>query len=307
MAQVLDYSAGFPGALAIARAGYAGAVRYIGTPGRTKDTTGAELDDFSRHGAAMAVVYQNTTGDWQGGAAAGEANARRAREHATSIGFPGGRPIYMAIDRDIVREADFTTVMSYLDGAASVLGPGNVGVYGEHDVVKRALEGGHARYGWQTAAWSGGRHYAGAHLYQRIGTVHVGGIACDVNDVLAADWGQHNYVGDKVTPDQERKLLEDVAETRRLIEALNRGASNWDEDAGPERRSIETWAAELRRSQANTEAGVAELKARPGADVPALAAALGPLVSTGATPEQMTAAVALAFAHVRLTTEGNTP
>jgi hypothetical protein len=255
LAQVLDYSAGFPGAGNIRGAGYAGAVRYIGFPDRRKCTNAGELADFSNNGIGMALIYQDGTGDFVGGFGAGQSNAGRARDHANGIGFPGSRPIYLAIDRDIVSAGDFNTVMSYLDGAGSVIGQDKVGVYGEHDVIQRALEGGHARYGWQTAAWSGGRHYPGAHLYQRIGTVQVGGVACDVNDVLADDWGQHTMEG-TLTPDQERQLLDDVRETRRLIEAFNAGATG---DLPPERRSIATWAAELRQSQAITEGTTARI------------------------------------------------
>lgn len=194
MAQVLDYSAGQPGAANIARAGFDGAVRYIGFPERRKCTTHSELDSYSRNGLGMALVFQDGTGDFLGGYSAGQQNARRARAHADDIGFPRNRPIYMAIDRDVVSEHDFGLMLAYLDGAGSVLGSANTGVYGEYDVVRRALQGGHAAYGWQTAAWSGGKLFAGAHLYQRIGTALVGGIACDINDVRAADWGQHDYM-----------------------------------------------------------------------------------------------------------------
>jgi hypothetical protein len=58
---VLDYSAGFPGAAAIRRAGYGGAVRYIGFPSRVKCTTAGELADFDRHGLGMALVYEDHT------------------------------------------------------------------------------------------------------------------------------------------------------------------------------------------------------------------------------------------------------
>lgn len=193
MAQVLDYSAGLPGAANIARAGFNGAARYIGFPERRKCTNRNELDAFSRTGLGMALVFQDGTGDFLGGYSAGQQNARVARLHADVIEFPRNRPVYMAIDRDVVAEHDFGLMLAYLNGAGSVLGAGNVGVYGEFDVVRRALEAGHASFGWQTAAWSSGRHYSGADLYQRIGSVQVGGISCDVNDVLSADWGQHNY------------------------------------------------------------------------------------------------------------------
>lgn len=94
-----------------------------------------------------------------------------------------------------------------------------------------------------------------------------------------------------MTPDQERKLLEDVAETRRLIEALNDGATAY---LPPERRNIGTWAAEVRQSLANTEGAVARVEANPGANVQELAEALAPLLQqeTGAvTSGDLAAAV----------------
>lgn len=193
MAKVLDYSAGFPGAAAIKRAGYVGAVRYIGYPGRTKCATKAELADFTRNGLGMALVHENTAGDWRRGFGGGREDAARARAHANDIGFPAGRPIYMAVDQDVVTAAEFAQMLDYLRGAGAVLGAGLVGVYGEFDVMARAQAAGVARWFWQTRAWSGTppRLFAGRHLYQHVGTEFVGGVACDENDVLSADWGQH--------------------------------------------------------------------------------------------------------------------
>jgi hypothetical protein len=196
MAQVLDYSAGFPGAQAIRTAGYAGAVRYIGFPDRRKCTNAGELVDFTANGIGMALVYEDTLTDWRGGYARGQSSARRARDHANAIGFPADRPIYMAIDQDVVTATEFTTMLDYLRGASTSLGgAGLTGVYGEADVIDRARNAGAATWYWQTAAWSQGRRTA-AHLFQNVGTVYVGGIGCDVNDVLSPDWGQHNEEDD---------------------------------------------------------------------------------------------------------------
>jgi hypothetical protein len=191
---VLDYSTGFPGAAAIRAAGHIGSVRYIGFPDRRKCTTAAELNDFTRHGLGMALVYEDADGDWLGGYARGQAAARRARAHADAIGFPTWRPIYMAVDRDVVTPAEFDVMTAYLDGAGSVLGRALTGVYGEHDVCARAAQSGVASWFWQCRAWSGSpvRLFPGRHLYQRVGTVPVGGVDCDISDVLRDDWGQHN-------------------------------------------------------------------------------------------------------------------
>jgi hypothetical protein len=202
MTQVLDYSAGYPGAQAILDAGYSGAVRYIGFPDRPKCTTAGELTDFDAHGAGMALVFENTTTDWRGGYGTGQASGRRARDHANNIGFPDNRPIYMAIDQDVVTSGEFNVMLDYLRGASASLGGTQMtGVYGEADVIDRARDAGAAAWYWQTVAWSRGRRTA-AHLFQHVGTVFVGGVGCDVNDVLVPDWGQHNAQEEDVSWDQ---------------------------------------------------------------------------------------------------------
>lgn len=203
--QVLDYSAGFPGARAIKAAGYVGAVRYIGSPGNRKCATAAELDDFNAHGLGMALVFEQTAGQWRNGFEQGKRDARLARDHADAIGFPRNRPIYMAIDQDVVTEDEFRAMGRYLDGAGEVLGREWVGVYGEGAVCIRAASWGF-RWRWQCRAWSGainpdtGLPYTldgGRTLYQYYGDGNggpapiVGGVQADINDVLQEDWGQH--------------------------------------------------------------------------------------------------------------------
>lgn len=232
MTQVLDYSAGFPGALAIVRAGFVGAVRYIGFPKRSKCTSAAELDDFSRNGLGMALVFEDTDTSWRGGWTAGKAGAQLAHSHADQIGFPKGRPIYMAVDQDAVTEPNFAVMLDYLLGAGSVLGgPQGTGVYGEADVIDRARTGGVASWYWQTAAWSHGRHTS-AHLYQRIGSVSVGGIDCDVNDVLALDWGQHNAEVEDMTPEQDAALGAVWAYTARKVPKDLQASRSLQDDLG---------------------------------------------------------------------------
>lgn len=208
MSQVLDYSAGFPGAAAIKGAGYVGAVRYIGFPDRRKCTTQGELDDFNAHQLGMALVFESNATGWRLGYDGGRLHARWARDHANAIGFPADRPVYMATDQDVVTSGEFATMVEYLRGASTSLGGVHVtGVYGEADVIDRARDAGVAAWFWQTAAWSRGRRTS-AHLFQRVGTVNVGGIGCDINDVLQDDWGQHN-AGANV--DLTEQNLKDIA------------------------------------------------------------------------------------------------
>lgn len=192
MPTALDYSAARLQSATIKAAGHVGVIRYVGTPGRTKNITKAEFQELTRNGVSVALVYENKAGDANGGFSAGITAARAARADADSIGWPRERPIYFAIDSDQVTDLDFREVSGYLDGIASVLGNGIelTGVYGEYDVIERNV-GSHARYGWQTVAWSGGRVSKKATLFQQLRQIYVGGIQVDVNNILAADWGQN--------------------------------------------------------------------------------------------------------------------
>jgi hypothetical protein len=260
MSQVLDYSAGFPGARAIKAAGYAGAARYFGFPERRKCATAGELRDFDANGIGMAAVFEDSAAEWRGGRAAGSRDGIKARNHATAIGFPKTRPIYFAIDQDVVTSGEFAVMLEYLRGAGDALGsPGLVGVYGEADVIDRARDAGVARYFWQTIAWSRSRRTA-AHLFQHVGTVYVGGVACDVNDVLADDWGQHNFAS---------TLEDDVAFTDDLTVAAP-GDRNYSETHSAAQILGDTyyWASDTHQAVSNIL-------------VPAVAA-LGAAVSNGA-------------------------
>lgn len=226
----LDYSAGFPGAQAIRQLGYAGAVRYFGYPGRAKCTTAGELAAFSANQLGMAGVFEDTAGVWRGGYGRGVGDGIRARNFGNAIGFPSHRPIYAAIDEDVVTAAEFDTVIDYLRGyAANVGGAGLAGVYGEADVIDAARNAGVVGYHWQTKAWSHGRKTA-ANLRQNIGTVYVGGIACDTNEILTPDWGQHNLEDDMAWSDELSFVIPDgprAGETVKLSAAQWLTWTNW--------------------------------------------------------------------------------
>jgi hypothetical protein len=207
----LDYSAARLSGGAIRSAGYDFVIRYVGTPGRTKNITAAEYHDLVAAGVAVALVYENVAEDALGGFAAGQGAARAARADADSIGFPANRPIYFAVDW-VAIAPQMPAVMAYLDGAADVLGIGQVGVYGFQLTIRTAMDGGHARWFWQCGALSA--LVPGSHLYQHNNdNTSVSGITCDVNDALAPDFGQNTQsteVAD-MTPD-ESIMLADIHE-----------------------------------------------------------------------------------------------
>lgn len=206
MTVALDYSAGFPGAVNIRAKGYAGAFRYFGFSDRRKCTTAAELADFTAHERGMAAVFEDAAGNWRGGAAQGRRDGGIARGFADRIGFPGDRPIYAAVDQDVVTSSDFSAMLNYVGAFRDVVDVG--GVYGESDVIDRCRDEGMATYFWQTAAWSRGRKTA-CNAFQYVGSVSVGGVTCDTNQLNALDWGQHN-LEDIVTPQDIDAIAEAV-------------------------------------------------------------------------------------------------
>jgi hypothetical protein len=205
MPEVLDYSAGWPRNIAP----YVGTVRYVGTPGRSKNLTLAEAVAREADGTPQAFVYESTAGWMLVGWAAGVGAATAARNDLHDLGYPDYRAIYLACDVDISTAGQLAAVDACLDGAASVLGRSKVGIYGEADVIDHCMGNGKAAYGWQTRAWSGGRVSGRACLLQQVGYVSVDGVQCDRNTILKDDWGQWP-VEDDVSYDDAVKALRDV-------------------------------------------------------------------------------------------------
>ncbi|HEU5475828.1 MAG TPA: glycoside hydrolase domain-containing protein [Actinophytocola sp.] len=210
MAQILDYSAGYPGAENVRRMGFAGVIRYLRKEGssRVRPLTAAEVADMRARGLGIALVYQHvSTSRVSQGRAAGRHDANWALSQARAVGIEP-RAIYFAVDYD----AGPGTVVEYFRGACDVLGVGRVGGYGGFRVVGHLFDLGLIRWGWQTVAWSAGRREGRAHLFQRLGQISCGGIRCDVNDVLKADYGQTSGPGSDEEDDMpySEKQLEDV-------------------------------------------------------------------------------------------------
>lgn len=206
MPQVVDYSWGRVGgtdtnhAAAVKAAGYIGAVRYLCYPGDgIKQLRAGELAALHAQGLAVGVVWETTADRAGQGYNAGQSDAAEANRQADALGFPADRPIYYAVDFD----GRWENVKPYFDGARAN-GGRPVGIYASYGVVEACDVG----WVWQCAAWSGNgngtagnidgrRLSAKARLFQRVG--YVLGQTCDVNDVLADDWG--GWHPDHPTPD----------------------------------------------------------------------------------------------------------
>jgi hypothetical protein len=163
--------------------------RYVG--GRSaKNLTLHEADQLRFNRIAPVAFWETIAGAMTQGAHGGRA-ARHAYDDARACGMPPDRPIYFALDVDprALTHIQWRRVETFLGQAAAEIGADQVGVYGGHAAIERLVPG-HARWGFQTVAWSGGRVSAKAHVLQyRIDLQLCGGVV-DRCRSLVDDFGQ---------------------------------------------------------------------------------------------------------------------
>ncbi|WP_069161646.1 DUF1906 domain-containing protein [Nocardia altamirensis] len=207
----LDYAGGRPGGAAIRAAGFDFVVRYLSPGGPTlpgKLLTPAEADDLRAHGVSIAANWETTATRMLDGYGAGIVDARAGLAQVLRCGGREDRPIYFSADFDATPQ-DQQRINAYLDGAATVLGRANVGIYGGFWSVSRALDAGSARWAWQTDAWSGGNIETRRNIHQTLRQQTVGGVVCDVNVAETTDFGQWDFFAQEdadVTPEQDAVL-----------------------------------------------------------------------------------------------------
>lgn len=178
MAIVADYSAAQLTGTALHNVGFSDAVRYAGTPGRTKNTTPAEVASLKAAGFTPHGVFENSTSDFSGGFAAGATNAAALLADAEHCGITGA--LFVSADQHLTA-AQIVLWKQYLQGALSVLGA-RCGAYGFREAILAAQAVG-VPILWQCGSRSD--LVPGVHLYQRnTGGTTVSGIAVDVNDVI---------------------------------------------------------------------------------------------------------------------------
>lgn len=217
LAQGVDYSGGLPGGAALAANNVAFACRYVfnGSPGLPyKLLTLAEANDLWANGVDIVSNYESTGTDATNGYAQGVADANDAQANHAAAGGPANAPIYFSLDWDESNAQD-PAVIQYFQGVASVIGLERTGAYGSYWILTRLFAAGVISWGWQAEAWSsdpagigsldldGDYVCAQAQLLQRnnAGYLNVGGVECDIDVALAANYGQWHYAGSTpVTP-----------------------------------------------------------------------------------------------------------
>jgi hypothetical protein len=199
----------------IKSAGFDGALVYVSElrPGADfdfKPVTREYADGLRAAGLHVVSCYQYgkpgwpTPSDYTRGYDGGLADAQTALRWHGAAGGPASAPIFFSVDEDIDLDTWNSVAVQWLRGINSVLGVDRTGIYGHSracawaiadGVVGRSTTPGHS-WAWQTKAWSHGEREPAAVLYQSVVVtasdpgVVVGGISLDVDDVLAADFGQ---------------------------------------------------------------------------------------------------------------------
>jgi hypothetical protein len=275
----VDYADGRPGATALKAAGVKFVCRYLSHTS-AKNLSRTEAGQLSDAGIWVVVVWETTADRALAGHAAGVADATAARQQADACGMPDGRPIYFAVDWD-ASSGQQAAINAYLDGAASVLGRGRVGLYAGYSVIKRAFDAKKIAYGWQTYAWSGGRWDSRAQLQQYSNDHLINGVGCDYDRATKDDYGQWK-VG--VSPTKE----DDMPTPKEVWEWDGIPAPPWKAAEGNTNWPPGTYLHWLYRNQAKQTELLAKMAAGEDVDVDAIVAG----VLTGLAPDKIAELVA---------------
>jgi hypothetical protein len=198
-AKGVDYAWGRPSPSTLHSSGYTFAARYLSHDTTGKNLSAAEVTSLKNAGVDVVVVWEQGGSDVLQGYNEGVSQATAAEQQALADGMPATRPIYFAIDFDASASQE-TVINAYFDGVASVIGRARTGAYAGYYAIKRLFDAGKITWGWQTYAWSGGLWDARAQLRQTKNDVIVGGVDCDLDSAVAADFGQWSHSGNPPPP-----------------------------------------------------------------------------------------------------------
>ena len=188
----VDYVGG-PGISVLKANGVSFVCRYLCWLPNSKVIGRAEYQSLIGSGIYVVLNWEFTANAMLNGYQEGVSHATESNRQCAALGAPTA-PVYFSADFDAT-PAQQAGINSYLDGCAHVLGKGRVGVYGSYWVVKRALDGGHCTFGWQTYAWSGGNWDTRAHIQQYRNGVRMGTAEVDYDRSMHPDFGQNPRPG----------------------------------------------------------------------------------------------------------------
>jgi hypothetical protein len=261
----VDYSFSHPSPSAVRTAGAAFVARYlapVNTDTAAKVITAAEAEQLHAAGLAIVLVWESTATRAASGRSAGVADARAADAQARALGADGV-PLFFAVDFDATSSqlAASGAVRAYAEGWASVLGGERSGVYGGYTALSTLMSAGICRYGWQTAAWSGGRWYSGAQIRQG-SAGSIGGHSVDWDTAITSDYGQW-----------EADVALSTTDLQKIAHAVwTEGIAENVPGATPPVHQAQTYLVDTYQSTAITNQGVSAAVAALTAKVDAVAA-----------------------------------
>jgi Domain of unknown function (DUF1906) len=191
----------------IKSAGYDGALVYVSElrPGADfdfKPVTREYADALRAAGLHIVSCYQYgkpgwpTPSDYTRGYDGGVADAQTALRLHGAAGGPDSAPIFFSVDEDIDLDTWKSIAVEWFRGINSVLGVERTGIYGHSRACAWAIGDGVIGRSTTAEAWSSGEREPRAVLYQTVVVsasdpgVLLGGTHVDVDEVLAADFGQ---------------------------------------------------------------------------------------------------------------------
>lgn len=174
--------------------------RYVLDDGRNagKALHKAEAQALSAAGITVCANFEFATRP-NGTFSQGTTDAHVALSELVRIGAPR-HIVYFSFDYD-VQPGDLAGCLAYMNGAASVLGKGSVGAYGNFRLIEYLGRNGFV-WGWQCYAWSYGQWSNYATVRQTRNGAWPGEYDADLNVAMADDIGGW-ILGRDYTPEDE--------------------------------------------------------------------------------------------------------
>lgn len=178
-------------AIAAKNAGYSAWGRYLAGNYKMNAT---EVASATAEGIGLWSIYETGADNALGGASEAAIDAQGAVIAAIALKQPKGSAIYCTVDFDPTQE-QLTDVIEYVRAfTIAVRSDGyKGGCYGGAIVMEAVAN--MVDYRWQAGGWSNGITVPGCALHQKVTTVSVGGVVCDLNVIQAADYGAWNLHG----------------------------------------------------------------------------------------------------------------
>jgi hypothetical protein len=189
MSEGVDYSYDHPDPGGLSTVGKTFVMRYVGPGSAGKLLTLSEVDSLVAHHLWIVSLVEGAARGALSGRDTGRDHARWGRDHAHTLGAPAHRPLYFAVDWDLLT-SELPAVDAYFAGVHDVLPHGEIGIYGGVRAMRWAVQRGWGAWFYQTYAWSDGSWYAGNHVEQYRNGVSLVGGTVDLDRGRKVDFGQ---------------------------------------------------------------------------------------------------------------------